>query len=60
MEKQQKKQKIEGSRYELGRKSVVLYLCPAICPTAFPSDQKKEAVEFANPRSFLGEISPTY
>jgi len=27
---------------------------------AFPSDQKKEEVEFTNPRSFLGEISPTY
>lgn len=37
-----------------------LYLCPEICPTAFPNDQKKEEVEFANPRSFLGEISPTY
>lgn len=41
-------------------KSFVLYLCPAICPVAFPSDQKKEAVEFANPRSFLGETSPRY
>lgn len=41
-------------------KSAHLYLCPEICPMTFPSVQKQEQVEFASPRSFLGEISPMY